>query len=255
MSNLLVAHAASQLSRVDRVRIYVGGLPTVRQWPYEYKAGFSPIDVIEEYTRPARIVRGGKVETCPALSEIELLDFPEFGTLEAFVTDGLRTLVRSIDAPDMIEKTMRYPGHAEKMRMLRETGFFSETPVDVDGTHVRPIDVATRLLFPMWQMNDGDEDVTIMRILVEGAGKKGPTRMTYDLVDRFDRATGTSAMARTTGYTATTAVRMLAAGLWTEPGVIAPERLGQNAACTDFILAGLRERNVVYHASTQPLPE
>jgi saccharopine dehydrogenase-like NADP-dependent oxidoreductase len=254
MSNLLVAHAASQLSRVDRVRIYVGGLPTVRQWPYEYKAGFSPIDVIEEYTRPARIVRGGKVETCPALSEIELLDFPELGTLEAFITDGLRTLVRSIDAPDMIEKTMRYPGHAERMRMLRETGFFSETPVDVDGTRVRPIDVATRLLFPMWQMNEGDEDVTIMRILVEGAGKKGPTRMTYDLVDRFDRVTGTSAMARTTGYTATTAIRMLAAGLWKEPGVIAPERLGQDPACTDFILSGLRERGVVYRPSTDSLP-
>ncbi len=254
MSNLLVAHAASRLDRVDRVRIYVGGLPTVRQWPYEYKAGFSPIDVVEEYTRPARIVRGGKVEICPALSEVELLDFPEFGTLEAFITDGLRTLVRSIDAPDMIEKTMRYPGHAEKMRMLRETGFFSETRVDVDGTSVRPIDVATRLLFPMWQMNEGDEDVTIMRILVEGVGKKGPTRMTYDLVDRFDRATGTSAMARTTGYTATTAIRMLAAGLWKEPGVIAPERLGQNAACTEFILSGLRERGVVYRPSTDPLP-
>lgn len=254
MSNLLVAHAASRLDRVDRVRIYVGGLPTVRQWPYEYKAGFSPIDVVEEYTRPARIVRGGKVEICPALSEVELLDFPEFGTLEAFITDGLRTLVRSIDAPDMIEKTMRYPGHAEKMRLLRETGFFSETPVDVNGTSVRPIDVATRLLFPMWQMNEGDEDVTIMRIAVEGCGAEGNVRMTYDLVDRFDRATGTSAMARTTGYTATTAVRMLAAGLWTEPGVIAPERLGQNPACTEFILSGLRERGVVYRPSTDKLP-
>ncbi|MCX6092390.1 MAG: saccharopine dehydrogenase, partial [Candidatus Bipolaricaulota bacterium] len=123
------------------------------------------------------------------------------------------------------------------------------------GVSVRPLDVATRLLFPMWQMNEGDEDVTIMRILVEGAGKKGPTRMTYDLVDRFDRATGTSAMARTTGYTATTAIRMLAAGLWNESGIVPPEKLGRNAACADFILAGLRERNVVYRASTQPLPE
>ena len=270
MSNLLVGHVAAGLQRTDRVRIYVGGLPSVRQWPYEYKAGFSPIDVVEEYTRPARFVRGGKVEVCPALSELELIDFPDLGTLEAFVTDGLRTLARTIDAPDMIEKTMRYPGHAERMRMLRETGFFSETPIDVDGVSVRPIDVATRLLFPMWQMGEGDEDITIMRIVVEGLGPKGlgpkglgpddrgaegNVRTTYDLVDRYDRATGTTAMARTTGYTATTAVRMLAAGLWSEAGVIPPERLGQNAACTDFILAGLRERNVVYHASTQPLPE
>lgn len=254
MSNLLVSHAASKLERVDRVRIYVGGLPTLRQWPYEYKAGFSPIDVIEEYTRPARIVRGGRVEVVPALSELELVDFPEIGTLEAFVTDGLRTLVHSIDAPDMVEKTMRYPGHAEKMRLLRETGFFSETPVDIHGTNVRPIDVATRLLFPMWQMHEGDEDVTIMRILVEGEEAKRPTRITYDLVDRLDRATGTSAMARTTGYTATTAVRLLADGLlWSEPGIVPPERLGRSAACTDYMLAGLRERGVVYRSSTEPL--
>jgi saccharopine dehydrogenase-like NADP-dependent oxidoreductase len=255
MSNLLVGHVSAGLQRTDRVRIYVGGLPSVRQWPYEYKAGFSPIDVIEEYTRPARFVRGGKVEVCPALSELELIDFPDLGTLEAFVTDGLRTLARTIDAPDMIEKTMRYPGHAERMRMLRETGFFSETPIDVNGVSVRPIDVATRLLFPMWQMGEGDEDITIMRIVVDGLGPKGGGRTTYDLVDRYDRTTGTTAMARTTGYTATTAVRMLAAGLWTEPGVIAPERLGQNAACTDFILAGLRERNVIYRESTQPLAD
>lgn len=253
MSNLLVAHAASQLARVDRVRIYVGGLPTVRHWPYEYKAGFSPIDVIEEYTRPSRIVRGGKVEVVPALSELELVDFPEIGTLEAFVTDGLRTLVHSIAAPDMIEKTMRYPGHAERMRMLRETGFFSETPVSLGAASVRPIDVATRLLFPMWQMHEGDEDVTIMRILVEGAGKNGPMRITVDLFDRFDRATGTSAMARTTGYTATTAVRLLADGLWNEAGITPPERLGQSEACTDYMLAGLRERGVVYRSSEEPL--
>ena len=255
MSNLLVGHVAAGLQRTDRVRIYVGGLPSVRQWPYEYKAGFSPIDVIEEYTRPARLVRGGKVEVCPALSELELIDFPNLGTLEAFVTDGLRTLARTIDAPDMIEKTMRDPGHAERMRMLRETGFFSETPVDVNGVSVRPLDVSTRLLFPMWQMGEGDEDITIMRIVVDGLGPNGGVRTTYDLVDRFDRVTGTSAMARTTGYTATTAVRMLAAGLWTEPGVVAPERLGQNTACTDFILAGLRERNVVYRESTQYLAD
>ena len=254
MSNLLVGHVAAGLQRTDRVRIYVGGLPSVRQWPYEYKAGFSPIDVVEEYTRPARFVRGGKVEVCPALSELELIDFPDLGTLEAFVTDGLRTLARTIDAPDMIEKTMRYPGHAERMRMLRETGFFSETPIDVNGVSVRPIDVATRLLFPMWQMGEGDEDITIMRIVVDGLGPHGGVRATYDLVDRYDRATGTTAMARTTGYTATTAVRMLAAGLWTEPGIVPPEKLGRNAACTDFILAGLRERNVVYRASSQPLP-
>ncbi len=254
MSNLLVGRAAARFERTDRVRIYVGGLPTVRQWPYEYKAGFSPIDVIEEYTRPARVVCGGKVEVVPALSDVELIDFPDLGTLEAFVTDGLRTLVRTIEAPDMVEKTMRYPGHAERMRMLRETGFFSEAAMDINGASVRPIDVATRLLFPLWQMNDGDEDVTIMRIVVEGAEEKRPVRVVYDLVDRYDRTTKTSAMARTTGYTATTAARMLAAGLFDEPGIVPPERLGREPRCVDFLLNGLHERNVVYRESVEALP-
>ncbi len=253
MSNLLVGRAAAQLERTDRVRIYVGGLPAVRRWPYEYQAGFSPVDVIEEYTRPSRVVRNRQTEVVPALSEIEHIDFPDVGTLEAFVTDGLRTLVRTIDAPDMVEKTMRYPGHAERMRMLRETGFFSETPMDINGVSVRPIDVSTRLLFPMWQMHEGDEDVTIMRILVGGAGKKGPQEIAYDLVDRFDRGTATSAMARTTGYTATTAVRLLADGLWTESGVVPPERLGQNPTCTKYMLSGLREHGIVYRSSEDPL--
>ncbi len=97
--------------------------------------------------------------------------------------------------------------------------------------------------------------ITIMRIAVEGAGKKGPTRMAYDLVDRFDRATGTSAMARTTGYTATTAIRMLAAGLFDEPGIVPLERLGREARCVEFLLAGLRERNVVYRETVEAMPQ
>jgi saccharopine dehydrogenase-like NADP-dependent oxidoreductase len=125
--------------------------------------------------------------------------------------------------------------------------------MDIDGVSVRPLDVATRLLFPMWQMNEGDEDVTIMRILVSGVGTKGSQEIVYDLVDRFDRRTATSAMARTTGYTATTAVRLLADGLWTESGVVPPERLGQNPACTKYMLSGLREHGIMYRSSEDPL--
>jgi len=90
--------------------IYVGGLPIVRQWPYEYKAVFSPLDVIEEYTRTARFVENGRVVTRPALTDLERVDFEGVGTLEAFNTDGLRTLIQTIPAPNMKEKTLRYPG-------------------------------------------------------------------------------------------------------------------------------------------------
>ena len=122
--NIILGDTLRQWDHVDSFECLVGGLPAVRTWPYEYKAGFSPIDVIEEYTRPARYVKDGRTITMPALSEPELLDFEGLGTLESFNTDGLRSLIRTFpQVPDMKEKTLRYPGHIEKMRMLRELGF------------------------------------------------------------------------------------------------------------------------------------
>ncbi|MDF1512783.1 MAG: saccharopine dehydrogenase C-terminal domain-containing protein, partial [Anaerolineae bacterium] len=123
LSNIIAGYVNSQLDTMDSYSCYVGGLPIVRQWPYEYKAVFSPIDVLEEYTRPARYVEYGTEVVKPALSDIELRDFPGVGTLEAFNTDGLRSLRHTMNAPFMIEKTLRYPGHANLMRVFRDSGF------------------------------------------------------------------------------------------------------------------------------------
>jgi len=156
MSNLLVGYVDSLMSETRSVLIFVGGLPLVREWPFEYKAVFSPADVIEEYVRPARYIQNGRPVVRPALSEPERIDFDELGTLEAFNTDGLRTLARTISAPDMKEKTLRYPGHIEKMAMLRETGFFNPEPIDVGGVRVRPLDVTSKLLFKKWKLEEGE---------------------------------------------------------------------------------------------------
>lgn len=246
MSNLLVGHAASTFDRTDRVLIYVGGLPEIRRWPFEYRAVFSPIDVIAEYTRPARYVENGVLVTREALSDPELLDFPGIGTLEAFNTDGLRTLAETIDAPNMKEKTLRYQGHIEKMAVLRAAGFFDEKAIDVKGVTVRPIDVTAELMFPQWKMEEGEVDITVMQIIVEGEVGDVPQRWVYDLLDRYNPATSTHSMARTTGYTATVAARLLAAGLYDEPGVSPPELLGRHNHCVEFMLQGLADRGVVY---------
>ncbi len=253
MSNLLVGRESARLDRTARVRIYVGGLPTIRVLPYEYKAGFSPIDVIEEYTRPSRVVEGGELRVKPALSDLEHIEVEGIGTLEAFVTDGLRTLLATIPCPDMAEKTMRYPGHAERMSLLRDSGFFGAEPIHVDGASVRPVDVAAALLFPLWQMHEGDEDVTVMRIVVDGEKNGRPVHVVYTLADRFDRATETSSMARTTGYTAAMAVRMLAKGLFREVGVTPPEVIGRREDCVQFLLAGLAERGITYRRTTESI--
>ncbi len=247
-SNLLLGRCLAEMDSVERFACYVGGLPTVRRLPYEYRAVFSPIDVIAEYTRPARLKEHGRVVVREALSEIERFDLSSVGTVEAFNTDGLRSLL-DCPVPDMKEKTIRYPGHAERMAMLRDTGFFSEEPVEVGGVTVRPIDLTARLLFSAWQLEPGEEDLTVMRVEVEGiAGGRRLTRR-WDLLDRFDRSTGITSMARTTGYTCTAVVRLLAAGLWRRAGVAPPEELGARPGCCDFILERLAERGVVFAGS------
>ncbi|HEY8212268.1 MAG TPA: saccharopine dehydrogenase C-terminal domain-containing protein, partial [Myxococcaceae bacterium] len=136
VSNLLAGYATALLEKTESIEIYVGGLPAERRWPYEYKAGFAPHDVLEEYTRPSRVVEHGQVVIKEALSEPELMDFPVAGTLEAFNTDGLRSLAYNLQVPFMKEKTLRYPGHIELMRVLRHTGFFSKEPLQVGGATV-----------------------------------------------------------------------------------------------------------------------
>lgn len=253
MSNILAGYVSHLLDETRRVLIYVGGLPEVREWPFEYKAVFSPADVIEEYVRPARFVEHGRMTVRPALSDPELLDFPGLGTLEAFNTDGLRTLARTIKAPFMKEKTLRYPGHIDKMRVLRETGFFGTDEVEVNGVKVRPLDVTSKLLFPAWKLKEGDRDLTIFRVEVEGRKGTLDWLYRYDLLDRYDPATRVHSMARTTGYTATTVVRLLAQGFFRSKGIIVPEFLGEDKACVDFVLKGLKDHGVVYEETITQL--
>ena len=247
MSNLLIGHVSSLLDTTTSVAIYVGGLPENREGLFEYRAVFSPIDVIEEYIRPSRIVQDGEIVIREALSEVEILHFPDAGDLEAFNTDGLRTLAHTIDAPNMIEKTLRYPGHAAKMQLLRDMGLFSVDTIELqDGTSVRPLDLTTELLFPLWELKESERDLTVMRIQVSGIKDGRSVRYTYDLLDRFDDASGTTSMARTTGYAATMGARMLAEGLFDEAGIHPPEFIGRKPECVDFMLDGLRDRGIVY---------
>ena len=251
LSNMILGRCEATWDAVESFSCWVGGLPVVRHWPYEYRSVFSPIDVIAEYTRPARLVVNGRVVTRPALSEVELLDLPGVGTLEAFNTDGLRTLLRTSTVPTMKEKTMRYPGHAEMMRMLRDSGFFGERPLEVGGVRLRPLDLTARLLSDAWQPAEGEEDMTVMRVEVEGTLAGAAVRHRWDLVDHYDHGRGVSSMARTTGYTCTAAVHALASGLHNRPGVVPTEDLGRNQACFDAVISYLAARGVVLRHSVE----
>ncbi|MDX2018311.1 MAG: saccharopine dehydrogenase C-terminal domain-containing protein [Planctomycetota bacterium] len=259
MSNLLAAHASQELERCDELSIMVGGLPKERRWPFEYKAGFAPWDVIEEYTRPSRIVEQGKMVVREALSEPELIDLPGVGTVEAFNTDGLRSIADTLKVPTMREKTLRYPGHIELMRVLRHIGLFSLEAIEVPvaaGTpapaghmlaKVRPRDVLAALMFPQWTYQPGEKDLTVMRIEARGVKAGAATTIRWDLYDELDEATGFTSMSRTTAFPAVVVGTMIAAGRLKRPGVAAPEMLGIAPSRDEIVrevLAGLEKRGV-----------
>ena len=244
LCNIQAGYAYDQLDRTERYVCYVGGLPQVRQRPFEYKAVFSPVDVLEEYTRPARFMEYGQEVVRPALSDVELLDLPGVGTLEAFNTDGLRTLLRTLDIPSMREKTLRYPGHAELMRTFRDSGFLDTAPVKVEGHMVRPIALTSQLLFEQWRLGEGERDLTVMQVILEGWKGEQHLRYTYSLLDRYDEQTQTTAMARTTGYTCAIVARQVLAGLFTQKGICPPEYVGRTAGCYENLLAEYAKRGI-----------
>jgi saccharopine dehydrogenase-like NADP-dependent oxidoreductase len=244
VSNVMAGYAATRLDAFQSLEIYVGGLPRERCWPYDYKAGFAPFDVIEEYTRPARIVAHGRVVVKEALSEPERMDFPGVGTLEAFNTDGLRSLIHTLGVPFMKEKTLRYPGHIQLMEAFRETGLFSKDPLRVGGVTVRPLDVLATLLFPKWTFAEGEADLTVMRVVAEGLENGHPARYVWDLLDRFDPATGLRSMSRTTAFPATIVAGLMLEGGFRRPGVHAPETLGRVPGLLDRLLRELLARGV-----------
>lgn len=246
MSNLILGYYNYKMN-VENFECMVGGLPQKRVKPFEYKAPFSPIDVIEEYIRPARLMENKTIVTKPALTEPELIDFDETGTLEAFNTDGLRSLLFTMNhIPNMKEKTLRYPGHIDLIKALKLGGFFNHEKINFKGNEISPIEFSSAILINQWKLGVNEEEFTIMKIKITGTEEGIQKTIVYDLFDKFDSATHTSSMARTTGYTCTAAVNMLINKLFTKKGVFPPELVGNNAICFEFILNYLAERRVIY---------
>ena len=242
VSNFIIGRYNEEM-KIDSFECYVGGLPANPRPPFYYKAPFSPVDVIQEYIRPARLVENGKIVTKPALSERELMLFDEVGELEAFNTDGLRSLIYTMShIPDMKEKTLRYPGHVDLIIALQQAGFFDTTPLRVKETDISPLDFTSKLLVNEWKLGVEEEEFTVMKVIVNGEGKS----VKYTLLDRYDTETKTSSMARTTGYTCTAAVNLIIKKMFVEKGVFPPELIGKSKECFNFIMEYLKARNVIW---------
>ncbi len=247
MGNIILGYYNEKLNITD-FECLVGGLPKIKKWPFNYKAPFSPVDVIEEYTRPARYVENGNVVVKDALSDVEFVDFEGVGTLESFNSDGLRSIIYTMaHIPNMKEKTLRYPGHIEYINVLKKSGFFNEEKININGIDVSPLEFSSKILFNEWKLGDKEEEITVMRITLKGTNKIGETKtIVYNLHDEFCPKTNTSSMARTTGYTATAAANLFLDGLFTEKGVFPPELVGKHEKCFHYFLNYLKERDVIY---------
>ena len=244
ISNILVGHAAAELDKVQSVHIMVGGLPEKPIPPLDYVITWSPENLIDEYIRKARIVKEGKIIEVEALSGLEEVEFPEFGELEAFYTDGLRTLPQTItDAPDMWEKTLRYPGHAEKIKLLRALGFFEEEQIDVDGVSVSPRKLTVKL-FEQKLRKPEVKDVVALKVEVSGVKNGKQMHYIYHLLDYYDEKRGITAMARTTAYSASIIAQLLLKKALKEKGVVPTEKIGMDYALFRLFLDELEKRGI-----------
>jgi len=243
MANIILGDHTRKM-KVTCYECYVGGIPKSRNTPLEYKSPFPVLEVLEEYAGSGRMVEDGKVVVKPMLSETMTIDLDKVGTLACLTSDGLRTLIRTTDIPDMFEKTLRYPGHVDLMRIFKDAGFLNLTPMQVKGGSVRPIDVTASLLSPLWKYEPGEADLTVMRLVISGVEDGKPVTYTYDLCDEYDPATRALSMARTTGYTCTAVTRLVLDGGYSQEGISPPEFVGRVDGCRESVERYLEDRGV-----------
>ena len=247
MVAVLVAHGASKYKNLDEIHIRVGGLPQNPKPPLDYQLVFSVEGLINEYVERARVIRDGAITMVDSMTEVEELEFPEpFGKMEAFQTSGgTSTLpetflgrVRELDY-----KTIRYPGHCAKFKTLIDLGLCSSETITVDGVSVAPRRVLGDLL--VRNLPADEPDVVLVRVELVGEGR----RLRYDIIDRYDEATGLSAMMRTTAFPASIVALMMARGQTTQKGALPQER----CIPPELFMQELAARNIVVNCGCAAL--
>ncbi len=242
-TNMCVGDASRRLGTITKVRVFVGGLPQKPTPPLNYRIVFSLEDVINEYSRPSRIIENGKAKLVDALSGRGFLNFSGVGRLEYFITDGLGSLPRSFpNVREMYEYTLRYPGHAEMMNTLRILGFFDKEETQVNGFAIAPRKLSIALLKDAMSMGR-PEDLLALKVEVEGKlGKK--SLLSYRILDYYDPRSRVSAMARTTAYPCTSVALLVGQRKLRSVGVVPPEKIAKDPEHFGFVMSRLRSRGV-----------
>jgi saccharopine dehydrogenase-like NADP-dependent oxidoreductase len=244
ISNVLVGHAVGKLDEVKAVHVMVGGLPERSVPPLGYTITWSPESLIDEYTRKVVIVKKGRKVEIEALSGVEAITFPKVGELEAFYTDGLRTLLYTMEnVEEMWEKTLRYLGHAEKIKAFQTLGFFDEKKIDVEGVNVSPRKLTVKLIGEkLWKPEV--KDIVVLKVEVVGVENGKKTSYSYHLLDNYDKKQGITAMARTTAYPASIVAQLMLKKAVKEKGVVPPEKIGMDKKLFSQFSDGLKKRGI-----------
>ncbi|KYK21940.1 hypothetical protein AYK25_03015 [Thermoplasmatales archaeon SM1-50] len=252
LTSIITHDIVNHFDTIDFVKIRVGGLPRYPQPPLNYQIVFSPYGLINEYVDDAMVLDHGKIVFKKSMSELETLKFPEpFGILEAFLTSGgcstlPITYQKTIKYLDY--KTIRYPGHCDKIKAILEIGFADEKKIDCGGKMIVPRDVFASLL--VTHVPTSGEDVVLLKVSSQGM-KKGKRRSReYILIDHYDKKNNMTAMMRTTGYPASITVQMIENGTIKEHGVFCPEEIIPPKPFFEWlkkrdIILSIREKNVL----------
>lgn len=225
MINILAGYGVSKLDKAESIKMYVGGIPVQPEAPLEYNHVFSMEGVFDHYTDPSFIIREGIKQEIPSLSEIEPIYFEKFGPLEAFHTSG-GTSTLSLSYPFLKEleyKTIRYPGHAEKFKLLVDLNLTrNDYEVEIGGRKVKPREVFLKVLDPIVALKDKD-DVVHLRVIVSGWKNGKKETHVYEMSTFKDRKNNVTAMARSTAYTISVVAQMIGNGKIKQKGVYPPE--------------------------------
>ena len=225
MVNIIAGHAFRESDLTDEIHLRVGGLPQNPKPPLSYELCFSAEGLINEYIEPTRILRDGRLEIQDSLCEVEHLDLgAPYDNLEAFYTSGgTSTLVKSLAdrVRNLDYKTIRYTGHLDKIKFLADFGYLDSEELPVSEESKIPPRKMTEALFH--RLGWVKRDVVLLEAWALGQKQGKPTRISYSLVDEYDEATGLTAMARTTGFSAAIIAEMIIDGRIREKGVLYQE--------------------------------
>ena len=253
ISNFLVGKFASQFDDLENVEIYVGGLPNDPVPPLEYKITFASDSVVDEYVNPAKIVEDGKIVTKEALSGLENFSSESMKyPLEAFLTDGLRSLVDTIKSPkNMFEKTIRYKGHAEKVKLLRELGFFDSSERKLNGSVVVPRRLTEEFFDEKLKLPDMG-DTIILKVKVSGIKNRKKITHEANMIYRCDANPDFTGMSITTACPASITAQMIGENMISGKGILTMEEIAPNERIFDEFIKRLSDRGIKINLTESP---